>query len=68
MLVRQSGNGWDMDKDLLRVARRVFEEAQKRRLDYLTTTENSLREIQSIRPDVTASEAMSALNAVRRSS
>ena len=56
-----------MDDDLLRVARRVFEKAQKRRLDYLATTKTAVREIQIVRPDVTTSEALSALNIARRS-
>jgi hypothetical protein len=56
-----------MDEDLLRIARRVFERAQKRRLDYLATTESAVREIQIVRPDVTTAEALSALNVVRRS-
>jgi len=56
-----------MDDDLLRVARRVFERAQKRRLDYLATTESAMREIQIVRPDVTTSEALSALDVARRS-
>lgn len=55
-----------MDDDLLRVARRVLERAQKRRLDYLATTERAVREIQIVRPDVTAAEALSALNVARR--
>ena len=56
-----------MDDDLLRVARRVLERAQKRRLDYLATPEVAVREVQSVRPDVTAADALSALNFVRRS-
>ena len=56
-----------MDDDLLRVARRVLERAQKRRLDYPATTETAVREIQIVRPDVSAAEALSALNVVRRS-
>ena len=55
-----------MDEDLLRVARRVFEAAQGRGLDYLSTTESAVREIRSVRPDVTASEALAALNVARR--
>ena len=56
-----------MDDDLLRIARRVFEEAQRRRLDYLATTESAVREIQTVRPDVTTAQALNALNIVRRS-
>ena len=55
-----------MDDDLLRVARRVLERAQNRRLDYLATTESAIREIQIVRPDVSAVEALSALNVARR--
>jgi hypothetical protein len=56
-----------MDDDLLRIARRVFERAQKRGLDHLAMTETAVREIQIVRPDVTAAEALTALNVVSRS-
>ena len=67
MTLSEPGGRLAMDDDLLRIARRVFEKAQKRRLDYLATTKTAVREIQIVRPDVTTSEALSALNVVRRS-
>jgi hypothetical protein len=55
-----------MDDDLLRVARQVLERAEKRRIEYVATTERAVREIQIPRPDVTAAAALSALNVARR--
>ena len=57
-----------MDQDLLRVADRVLKALEAERLDYLTMTETSVRRILSIRPDVSASKALRALNVVRRKS
>ena len=55
-----------MDEDLLRIARRVFEDSQSHHHDYLAATEAAVCKIRSARPDVTASEALSALNIARR--
>ena len=67
MMLSEPGGRLAVDDDLLPIARRAFEKAWKRRLDYLATTESAVREIQIVRPDVTTSEAPSALNVVRRS-
>ena len=67
MLLSEPDGRLAMDDDLLRVARHVFEKAQKRWLDYLATTKTVVREMQIGRSDVTTSEALSALNIARRS-
>ena len=59
-------SGPSMDEDLLRIARRVFEDSQSHHHDYLAATEAAVCKIRSARPDVTASEALSALNIARR--
>ena len=60
--------GWTMmDDDLLRIARRIFETVQERRLDYLSTTQTAVRDILTVRPDISASDAMAALTIVQRS-
>jgi len=55
-----------MDQDLQRIARRALEEAQAAGRDYLSQTEAAVRAVRAVRPEVTASEALAAVNLVRR--
>jgi len=47
-MLSEPGGRLAVDDDLLPIARRAFEKAWKRRLDYLATTESAVREIQIV--------------------
>ncbi len=55
-----------MDKSLERVIRRVLEEAREKGRDHITQTEEAVRAVLQARPDMTASEALAAVEVVRR--
>jgi hypothetical protein len=52
---------------LKRIVRRVLEEARAADRDHLTQTELAVRAVCPARPDMTASEALAAVEMVRRS-
>ncbi len=56
-----------MDKSIERIIRRVLEEVRSKGRDHLTQTEEAVRAVCQARPDMTASEALSAVELVRRS-
>jgi hypothetical protein len=56
-----------MDKSIERIIRRVLEEARAKGRDHLTQTELAVRAVLEARPDMTASEALAAVNMVRQS-
>jgi len=56
-----------MDADLERIARRALEEAQAAGKGHLSQTEAVVRAVRVARPEVTASEALAAVNFMRRS-
>jgi len=56
-----------MDKSIERIIRRVLEEARVKGRDHLTQTELAVRAVREVRPDMTASDALAAVNMVRRS-
>ncbi len=56
-----------MDKSVERIIRRVLEEARAKGRDHLTQTELAVRAVCEARPDMTASEALAAVEMVRRS-
>ena len=49
-----------------RIIRRVLEEARAKGRDHLTQTELAVRAVCQARPDITASEALAAVELVRR--
>ncbi len=55
-----------MDKSIERIIRRVLEEARDKGRDHLTQTELAVRAVREARPDMTASEALAAVEMVRR--
>ncbi len=55
-----------MDKSIERIIRRVLEEARAKGRDHLTQTELAVRAVCQARPDMTASEALAAVEMVRR--
>ena len=55
-----------MDPDLENVIRQALPDAKADGRDYLTQTEEAVRAVQQVRPDMTASEALRAVNLVRR--
>ncbi len=55
-----------MDKSIERIIRRVLEEARARGRDHLTQTELAVKAVRKARPDMTASEALAAVNMVRQ--
>ncbi len=55
-----------MDKSIERIVRRVLEEARAKGRDHLTQTELAVRAVCQARPDMTASDALAAVNLVRR--
>ena len=55
-----------MDSDLQTVIRQAIADAQGAGRDYLTQTELAVRAVLQVRPDMTASEALTAVDLVRR--
>ncbi len=56
-----------MDRDLENVIRQALEDAQAAGKDHLSQTELAVRAVQRARPDMTASDALAAVNLMRRS-
>ena len=56
-----------MDEIVNRIIRRVLEDARTKGRDYLSETELAVRAVCKARPDMTASDALAAVNLVRRS-
>ena len=56
-----------MDKSVERIIRRVLEDARAKGRDHLTQTELAVRAVLEARPDMTASEALAAVEVERRS-
>ncbi len=54
-----------MDKSIERIIRRVLEEARAKGRDHLTQTELAVRAVREARPDMTASDALAAVEMVR---
>ncbi len=55
-----------MDKSVERIIRRVLEDARAAGRDHLTQTELALRAVCEAQTDMTASEALAAVEIVRR--
>ncbi len=55
-----------MDKSIERIIRRVLEEARDKGRDHLTQAELAVRAVCQARPDMTASDALAAVEWVRR--
>ncbi len=55
-----------MDPDLLTVIRQALEDARAAGKDYFTETREAVRAARKARPDMTASEALRAVEVVRR--
>lgn len=56
-----------MDKSIERIIRRTLKEARARGREDLTQTETAVRAVCQARPDMTASDALTAVNRLRRS-
>ncbi len=56
-----------MDKSIERIIRRTLEEARAKGRDHLAQTELAVRAVLEARPDMTASEALAAVEMVRQS-
>ena len=56
-----------MDPDLENVIRQALEIAKAAGKDHLSQTELAVRAVQQARPDMTASEALAAVNLMQRS-
>ena len=56
-----------MDPDLENVIRQALGDALLAGKNHLGQTEHAVRVVQQVRPDMTASEALAAVNLVRRS-
>ena len=56
-----------MDPDLDTVIRQALADARAAGKDYFTETREAVRAVQKVRPDMTASEALTAVEVVRRS-
>jgi hypothetical protein len=56
-----------MDPDLENVIRQALEDAQAAGKDHLSQTEFAAQAVHRARPDMTASEALAAVNLIRRS-
>ncbi len=56
-----------MDPDLENVIRQALEDALAAGKDHLSQTEFAVRAVQRARPDMTASDALAAVNLMRRS-
>jgi hypothetical protein len=55
-----------MTTDLEAVIRHALESARAAGKDYLTQTEEAVRAVLKVRPDITASAALTAVEVVRR--
>ncbi len=55
-----------MDPDLENVIRQALADAKAAGKDYLSQTELAVRAAQRVRPDMTASDALAAVNLVQR--
>lgn len=55
-----------MDKSIERIIRRILEDARARGRDDLTQTDLAVRAVCEARSDMTASDALTAANLVRR--
>ncbi len=55
-----------MDPDLENVIRQALGDALAAGKDHLSQTELAVRAVQQVRPDMTASDALAAVNLVRR--
>ncbi len=55
------------DEPLERIIRRALEEVRARRRGELTQTQATVEAVQQARPDMTASDALAAVELVRRS-
>ncbi len=55
-----------MDKSIERIIRRTLEDARGKGRDHITQTELAVRAVREARPDMTASEALAAVEMVRR--
>ncbi len=55
-----------MNPDLENVIRQALEDALAAGKDHLSQTERAVRAVQRARPDMTASDAMAAVNLMRR--
>ncbi len=56
-----------MDPDLENVIRQAFADAEAAGRDHVAQTEQAIRAVLQARPDMTASDALSAVNLARRS-
>ena len=56
-----------MDKSLERIIRQTLEDARGKGRDYITQTQLAVHAVCEARPDMTASDALAAVNLVRRS-
>ncbi len=56
-----------MDESLERIIRQALGDARATGRDYLTQTELAVRTVREVRPDMTAPEALSAVEFVQRS-
>ncbi len=54
-----------MDPDLENVIRQAIVDAKAAGKDYLSQTEEAVRAVLQVRPDMTASDALAAVNLVR---
>ncbi len=64
---RQVRSDTPMDPDLENVIRQALADAEAAGKDYQGQTEEAIRVVLQARPDMTASEALTAVNLVRRS-
>ena len=64
---RQVRSHTAMDPDLENVIRQALEDAQAAGKDHLSQTELAVRAVQQVRPDMTSSDALAAVNLARRS-
>ncbi len=56
-----------MDPDLANIIRQALADAKAAGKDYLSQTEEAIRTVRQARPAMTASDALVAVNLVRRS-
>jgi len=56
-----------MDKSLERIIRQTLEDARGEGRDYITQTQLAVHAVCEARPDMTASDALAAVNMVQRS-